>query len=68
MFAAGSMGKAYRPSHFAAESDPEEAEDPVERQSRIRAYARRVRMRLPLFEAEAVEETGTRSLGAMQGA
>jgi len=68
MSAGWSMGKAYRPSRCAAEAEPEVAEDRVERESRIRAYARRVRMRLPLFEAEAAVDAGARPLRAMQGA
>jgi len=59
MFAGRSLGKAFRPSHFAAESEPEAAENPVERQSRIHAYAQRVRMKLPLFETEASARTAT---------
>lgn len=50
-----SMGKAFRPSQVVA--DPEsadKADNSLERATRIRAYSRRVQMRLPLFEDEPV--------------
>jgi hypothetical protein len=65
MFAGQSMGKAYRPSHFGAEAEPEHPENPALKESRIRFYANRVRMRLPLFEAESAGPNHSmRSLGA----
>ncbi len=67
MFAGRSLGKAYRPSHFAADLEPEQAENPSERQSRIRAYAQRAKMRLPIFDAHAVEARG-HAAGVIQGA
>jgi hypothetical protein len=49
------MGKGFRPGRYSTESEAEHAEDSLERDTRIRAYARRVQMRLPLFEASAAE-------------
>ena len=50
MFTGRSMGKAYRPSRYASIRDPvDENDTPQERETRIRAYARRVRLRLPVF-------------------
>ena len=53
-----SMGRAFRPSRCAPEEEPyREAEQTEVRESRIRTYAQRVRLRLPLFE-QAVEAEG----------
>jgi hypothetical protein len=49
------MGKGFRPGRYSTESDSEYAENSLERDTRIRAYARRVQMRLPLFEASPAE-------------
>jgi hypothetical protein len=56
------MGKAFRPSRFEGETEPQEAENPVERESRIRAYARRVRLRMPLFETETLADAPSQAL------
>jgi hypothetical protein len=62
MSAGWSMGKAFRPSRFGADAEPEQAEDSVERESRIRAYARRVRLRMPLFDTETLADVPPQAL------
>lgn len=62
MSAGWSMGKAFRPSRIEGETEPQEGEDPVERESRIRAYARRVKLRMPLFETETLADTRSQAL------
>jgi len=57
MFAARSLGKAFRPSRFSNELEPQEqAAGDTDRERRIRRYARRVQLRLPVFEGQPVAE------------
>ena len=57
MFAGHSLGRAYRPSRFSNEPEPERlAEATADREKRIRIYSRRVRMRMPLFEGQPVAD------------
>ena len=63
MFAGQSMGKAFRPSRFSNELEPQQqAEDAVDRERRIRRYARRVRLRAPLFDRQPVAEGRSEAL------
>ena len=57
MFAGRSLGKAFRPSRFSNELEPQEqAVKTADREKRIRRYARRAQLRLPVFEGQPVAE------------
>jgi hypothetical protein len=61
MFAGRSMGKAFRPSRFSTDLEPlQQPESPLERELRIRAYARRARLRLPVFQPQTAGADGGR--------
>ena len=54
-----SMGRAFRPSRCAPEEVTYREDDQMQvRESRIRTYSQRVRLRLPLFEPQAVQAEG----------
>jgi hypothetical protein len=68
MSPARSLGKAFRPSRAVLDSEPaERADTSLERATRIRAYAMRVRMKLPLFEGGPSVGLGTHAWPAGEG-
>ena len=58
MFAGRSMGKAFRPSRFSNELETQHlAEAVADREKRIRRYARRAQLRLPVFESQPAAQS-----------
>jgi hypothetical protein len=61
MFAGRSMGKAFRPSRLMTDLEPmRETETSLEREVRIREYASKVRLHLPLFESQQARRRAER--------
>ncbi len=68
LFPGQSLDRAFRPSRMASREAPlaeESRGGEAERETRIRAYARRVKLRLPLFEEESESPPAEQSVAGV---